>query len=79
MIGGFVYRGRKVPAASGRYFYGDTCSGAVWSIRAGSRFPVPRREPFTIAQLSSFGEDGAGELYLVARGAGAIFRLSERR
>jgi glucose/arabinose dehydrogenase len=78
VIGGFVYRGRDVASAQGRYFYGDTCSGAVWSVPASARRPPrPRREPFTVAQLSSFGEDTSGELYLVARGPGAIFRLVE--
>ena len=78
VIGGFVYRGRELPAARGRYFYGDTCSGSVWSVRAASVSPTPRKEPFTVGQLASFGEDAAGELYLVARGDGAIVRLIGR-
>jgi glucose/arabinose dehydrogenase len=78
VIGGFVYRGRAIPSARGRYFYGDTCSGRVWSVRAGAASPTPRREPFTVAQLASFGEDRRGELYLVARGDGAIVRLVSR-
>jgi glucose/arabinose dehydrogenase len=78
VIGGFVYRGRKLPSASGRYFYGDSCSGAVWSVRAGSVSPKARREPFTLVQLASFGEDEAGELYLVARGHGGVVRLIRR-
>ncbi|MET0938553.1 MAG: PQQ-dependent sugar dehydrogenase [Gaiellaceae bacterium] len=78
VIGGFVYRGRELPAARGRYFYGDTCSGRVWSVRAASASPRPRKEPFTVGQLASFGEDAAGELYLVARGEGALIRLAHR-
>ena len=35
--GGFVYRGSAVPSARGRYFYGDNCSGAVWSLRVVGR------------------------------------------
>ena len=35
--GGFVYRGANVKAAVGRYFYGDNCSGTVWSLRSGER------------------------------------------
>ncbi len=80
VVGGYVYRGRLVPAAAGRYFYGDSCSGAVWSlrVRAGKAEEL-RREPFTIRSgsgygLVSFGEDAAGELYLVSLG-GEIFRL----
>jgi glucose/arabinose dehydrogenase len=75
VVGGFVYRGRAVPAARGRYFYGDNCSGAVWSLRVvGGRARGVRRERFTIQQLSSFGEDSRGELYAVTLG-GRVYRL----
>jgi glucose/arabinose dehydrogenase len=70
LTGGYVYRGAKVRSAVGRYFYGDFCTGEVWSRKAGKM----RREPFRVAQLSSFGEDAAGELYLASLG-GAIDRL----
>ena len=36
--GGYVYRGTTIPSAAGRYFYGDYCSGTVWSLaRRGRR------------------------------------------
>jgi glucose/arabinose dehydrogenase len=78
VTGGYVYRGEAVPAARGRYFYGDFCSGTVWSIdvRDGEA-SRPRREPFTVDSLASFGEDAGGELYLVSLD-GAVFRLAER-
>jgi glucose/arabinose dehydrogenase len=77
VTGGYVYRGAAVPAAKGRYFFGDYCSGAVWSIRAGTVRPgSARREPFTVAGLSSFAEDGAGELYLMSVTTGELFRLA---
>jgi glucose/arabinose dehydrogenase len=64
--GGFVYRGTMVPAAAGRYFYGDNCSGRVWSLRVvGGRARNVRRESFNLGGLSSFGEDARGELYAV--------------
>jgi glucose/arabinose dehydrogenase len=72
VTGGFVYRGRLARGSVGRYFYGDYCSGIVWSMSA--RGGSPRREPFTVPQLTSFGEDARGELYLVS-GAGTIYRL----
>ena len=78
VIGGFVYRGRAIPSARGRYFYGDTCSGRIWSVRAGAASPTPRLEPFRVSQLASFGEDTSGELYVVFRGYGAIARLVVR-
>ena len=36
ITGGYVYRGSSVPAAQGRYFYGDYCSGTIWSFPAGN-------------------------------------------
>jgi glucose/arabinose dehydrogenase len=78
VAGGFVYRGAAVPGARGRYFYGDNCSGAVWSLRVvGGRARSVRREPFTIDGLSSFGEDSRGELYAVTLG-GRVYRLASR-
>jgi glucose/arabinose dehydrogenase len=75
IVGGFVYRGTAVPAARGRYFYGDNCSGAVWSLRVvRGRARSIRREPFTLDGLSSFGEDGRGELYAVTLG-GRLYQL----
>jgi glucose/arabinose dehydrogenase len=75
VTGGYVYRGRAVAAAAGRYFFGDYCSGTVSSLRIenGAATDV-RREPFNVAQLTSFGEDTAGELYL-ATGNGRIYKL----
>jgi glucose/arabinose dehydrogenase len=78
VTGGYVYRGEDLPAIRGRYFYGDYCSGIVWSIRIrdGQASP-PRRLRFQVDGLSSFGEDARGELYLVSL-EGTIFRLAPR-
>ena len=40
VTGGYVYRGASVPAAKGRYFFGDYCTGIVWSFVAGGRAPL---------------------------------------
>jgi glucose/arabinose dehydrogenase len=76
VTGGFVYRGTKVPAARGRYFFGDYCTGFVWSlfVRDGKAVAV-RRHPFTVDALASFGEGPTGELYLVSLN-GQIYRLA---
>jgi glucose/arabinose dehydrogenase len=75
VTGGYVYRGHGVTAAVGRYFFGDYCSGTIWSLRIqnGAAADV-RREPFRVASLTSFGEDAAGELYM-ATGDGRIYKL----
>ena len=75
VTGGHVYRGTSVRAAVGRYFYGDYCSGIVWSLRiSNGRATDVRREPFQVASLSSFGETPAGELLFVSHD-GTIYRL----
>jgi glucose/arabinose dehydrogenase len=75
VTGGYVYRGSAVPAARGRYFYGDYCSGTIWSLRAvRGKLRGLRREALRVPELSSFGEDAAGELYAVSL-RGAIYRL----
>jgi glucose/arabinose dehydrogenase len=74
VTGGYVYRGRAVPAAVGRYFFGDYCSGIVWSMDAG-RVADVRREPFRVGSLTTFGEDAAGELYF-GTGNGRVFKLA---
>jgi glucose/arabinose dehydrogenase len=76
VTGGYVYRGRAVAAASGRYFFGDYCSGIVWSMRLqDGRAADVRRERFSVSALTSLGEDAAGELYF-ATGNGRIFKLA---
>ena len=75
VTGGYVYRGHEVPAAEGRYFYGDYCTGRVWSVSPDRPGEV-RTELELGTTLASFGEDEAGELYLVSR-TGRIFRLAD--
>jgi glucose/arabinose dehydrogenase len=78
ITGGFVYRGERIPEAVGRYFYGDYCSGSVWAVSPrGGRVSAPELLPFEVSALSSFGEDVAGELYLVSL-EGEVYRLDPR-
>jgi glucose/arabinose dehydrogenase len=75
VTGGFVYRGQRIPAAEGRYFYGDFCSGNVWSLAfANGRATDLTRHRLQVDALSSFGEDASGELYLVSL-QGGLYRL----
>jgi glucose/arabinose dehydrogenase len=75
ITGGYVYRGSAVPAARGRYFYGDYCAGTVWSFRVGSHgrasAPVVSGQ---VPSISSFGVDGNGELYATSLG-GTLYEL----
>jgi glucose/arabinose dehydrogenase len=76
VTGGFVYRGAAVPSARGRYFFGDFCSGRIWTLRAGAGQETMRLTGLRVKLLSSFGEDARGELYLVSR-RGRLYRLIE--
>jgi hypothetical protein len=76
VTGGFVYRGKARPDLAGRYFYGDWCSGTVWSLKmVKGKMAGFRKERFAIPQLSSFGEDARGGLYAVSQ-RGVIYRIA---
>src|SRR5919199_3753645 len=76
VTGGYVYRGRAVPAAVGRYFFGDYCNGVVWSLRiANGAATDVRREPVTLRNLTTFGQDVGRELY-AGTGDGRIYKLA---
>ncbi|HET6399209.1 MAG TPA: PQQ-dependent sugar dehydrogenase, partial [Candidatus Thermoplasmatota archaeon] len=73
VTGGFVYRGSAIPGLAGQYVFGDYCSGEVWALDAAR----PREAHLLLRvddRLASFGEDAAGELYVVGHG-GSVHRL----
>jgi glucose/arabinose dehydrogenase len=77
VIGGFVYRGAAIPALQGRYFYADYCKGWVRSFRLRDGAAVDLRAWPTLSPgglVTSFGEDAAGELYLVSA-EGLVFKI----
>lgn len=77
VTGGVVYRG-ALPAWQGVYLYGDFCSGRVWALLRTADGNWQNAQLFeTGVNISAFGEDEAGEVYL-ADLQGRIFRLEER-
>jgi glucose/arabinose dehydrogenase len=77
ITGGFVYRGRKLPALIGKYIYGDYLSGKIWALTI--------REDGTVFNeilldhdglISSFGEDKDKELYVCSYGDDRILKLA---
>lgn len=87
ITGGFVYRGTRLGSAyRGRYFFADY-SGRVWSLAltvdgSGDARASDRREHTAelggnavLGQISSFGVDADGELYIVNHSAGRIVRI----
>jgi glucose/arabinose dehydrogenase len=86
ITGGYVYRGRLLGTAyQGRYFFADFVAGRVWSLRltidpSTREATASDRVDHTTAlgspgNISSFGVDAEGELYLV-RYAGTIAKIA---
>ena len=77
VTGGYVSR-RSGAAMYGKYVFGDYCSGRVWIIPAGfsAGSALPPTAADTSYNISSFGEDNAGRLYLIDLG-GAVYRLTD--
>ena len=74
VTGGYVYRGTAVPAAKGRYVFGDFCSGNVWTLKVtGGKASAPTRIG-RLDNVSSFGEDARGELYATTL-RGSLYKL----
>ena len=75
IVGGYVYRGKAVPALEGIYLYGDNCRPNIDGlIERDGRAIAQRDLGITVPELTSFGEDGAGELYVAARD-GTVSRI----
>jgi len=80
ITGGFVYRGRKIPAIDGHYFYSDYCNSWLKSFKyVNGQVTDERQWPVgRLGSASSFGLDGAGEMYIVSHSTGRIFRIVAR-
>ena len=64
-----------IPALRGWYVFGDYCSGEIWAIRVDRRRArVEELLRNTGVQISSFGENDGGELFVVDLG-GTIYRI----
>jgi len=74
VTGGYVYRGSRSPVDRGRYFFGDYCSGTIWSLASQGGNAGNVSEAGHVAGLSAFGEDAGGELYAASL-EGKIYRL----
>lgn len=79
VTGGYVYRGSALPAWQGVYLYGDYCSGTIWGlIRTGQNNWQSKVMFSTGAQITAFGVDEAGEIYLADYQGGSLLRLTRR-
>jgi len=70
ITGGYVYRGSQNAVATGTYLYGDYCTGEILGWDGTSQNLLLD----TALNISSFGEDEAGEVYVVGLG-GTVSRI----
>lgn len=76
VTGGYVYRGEEMPELNGVYFYGDFCTGRIWTLRRDESGEW-QNELFMDSPLaiSSFAEDLSGELYILDHVGGGVYKL----
>jgi glucose/arabinose dehydrogenase len=76
IVGGYVYRGPAMPALQGQYLFGDFCQGWVRSFAADDESPEVVDQPALSPgdNITSFGEDNAGELYILTA-SGSVFKI----
>jgi glucose/arabinose dehydrogenase len=76
ITGGYAYRGTSLSGLAGHYFYSDYCTGFVRSFRLAGGTATDHEEWSVgdLGQVLSFGEDAAGELYVLSRN-GSVYRL----
>lgn len=77
ITGGYVYRGCAIPDLAGTYFYADWCTQEIWSFRYDGTAildSTSRSAELGInINVTSFGQDGKGELYVI--GSGQVFKI----
>lgn len=73
--GGYVYRGSGVPSLNGSYVFADYVSGRIWTAAADDGWNVELLVE-TGFNVSTFGQDAAGELYVADYGGGTIYRIA---
>jgi glucose/arabinose dehydrogenase len=76
VTGGYVYRG-SLPEWNGIYLYGDYCTGMIWGLLNTDGSWQTQLLFDVEVTITSFGQDEAGEIYLVSDNGG-IFRLVAR-
>jgi glucose/arabinose dehydrogenase len=79
VTGGYVVRDPELTTLTGKYVYSDYCSGDIYTQTL--QIPDSTGDTFTglnVQELSSFGEDGCGHLYVVGQSSGSnVFRLRQ--
>lgn len=72
ITGGYIYRGFRSTVPVSAYVYADYCTGEIWQLQSGTNTLLID----TSLNITSFGEDEAGEVYVVGQN-GTINRLAQ--
>jgi glucose/arabinose dehydrogenase len=76
VTGGYVYRGSAIPGLVGAYVFSDFCLGRIEAIRVRNGNAIDQADlGLSVGSVSSFGQDDAGELYVLSL-AGGVYRLA---
>lgn len=76
VTGGYRYRGDQFPDMQGAYFVADYCSGLIWRLAQQSGSWQAAQVLDSGLVISSFGEDSAGEIYLLDYGSGGVYHVT---
>jgi glucose/arabinose dehydrogenase len=82
ITGGSVYRGEAMPFLDGTYFFADFATEQIWTFKYDgetktefqNRTNAIHADTGTVDQISAFGEDASGEMYIVDLG-GQVYKL----
>ncbi len=77
VTGGYVYRGGAVPALRGKYVYADFGSGTIWAATKSGNSWQASKLMDSGHNVSTFGENEAGELYLADYGSGDLYQFGK--
>ncbi len=79
VTGGYVYRGSSIPALVGTYLFSDYCSGTIWGSKRNSNGQwITSKLLSSGGNVSTFGEDRNGELYVAHLPTGRIYRIAKQ-
>jgi len=71
VTGGYVYRGTKIPDLQGAYVFTDYCESTLRAItQQGGKLAAQRELGTKGNQVTAFGQDQDGELYVLSQGDG---------
>lgn len=75
VIGGYIYRGFRMPGLEGSYLFADICRGRIEALKLNRWEVLGHRtlKPY-LEQMASFGQDAKGELYVLSLTKG-VFRI----